>query len=65
MSKLFEGLERIEEAREQIRGASFMSGIFTGSPDFDLLLPPPESAAEKAIGAAYCKECTRAQPAAI
>ncbi len=59
MSKLFEGLERIEEAREQIRGASFMSGIFTGSPDFNLLLPPAESAEEKAIGAAYCKEIER------
>ncbi len=56
MTKLFEGLERIEEAREQIRGSSFMSGIFTGQPDFNLLLTPPESAAEKAIGAAYCKE---------
>ena len=56
MTKLFEGLERIEEAREQIRGASFMSGLFTGRPDFDLLLPPPESDEERAIGAAYCKE---------
>ena len=56
MSKLFEGLERIEEAREQIKGASFMSGVFTGRPDFDLLFPPAESVEEKAIGAAYCKE---------
>lgn len=55
MAKLFEGLERIEEAREQIKGASFMSGIFTGRPDFDLLLPPPEPPEEKELGLAYCQ----------
>ena len=56
MSKLFEGLERIEEAREQIKGASFMSGLFIGRPEFDLLLPPPEPAEEKAQGEAYCRK---------
>ena len=56
MTKLFEGLERIEEAREQIKGASFMSGLFIGKPDFDLLLPAPESAEEKALGEAYCQK---------
>ncbi len=56
MPKLFEGLERIEAAREHLKGASFMSGLFIGRPDFDLLLPEPESAEEKAIGEAYCLE---------
>ncbi len=56
MSKLFEGLERIEEAREHLKGASFMSGLFIGRPDFDLLIPEPEPAAEKAEGEAYCKK---------
>lgn len=56
MTKLFEGLERLEEAREQIRGASFMSGIFTGRPEFDLLLPPPEPAEEREAGLAYCRK---------
>jgi len=56
MSKLFEGLERIEAAREHLKGASFMSGLFVGRPDFDLLLPEPEPAEEKAIGEAYCRE---------
>jgi len=56
MSKLFEGLERIEAAREHLKGASFMSGLFIGRPDFDLLLPEPEPAEEKAIGEAYCRE---------
>ena len=56
MSKLFEGLERIEAAREQIKGLSFMSGLFVGKPDFDLLLPPDEPDTEKAEGEAYCKQ---------
>ncbi len=56
MTRLFEGLERIEEARESIKGASFMSGLFVGKPDFDLLLPEPESAEEKAAGEEYCQK---------
>lgn len=56
MSKLFEGLERIEEAREHLKGASFMSGLFIGRPNFDLLLPEPEPASEKAEGDAYCQK---------
>ncbi|MFC1748472.1 acyl-CoA dehydrogenase family protein [Pseudomonadota bacterium] len=56
MSKLFEGLERIEEAREQIKGASFLSGLFLGNPQFDLLLVPSEPSEEKAQGEAYCKQ---------
>ena len=56
MSKLFEGLERIEEAREHLKGASFMSGLFIGRPDFDLLLPEPEPPEEKALGEEYCRK---------
>ena len=56
MSKLFEGLERIEEAREHLKGASFMSGLFIGRPDFNLLLPEPEPPAEKAEGEVYCQK---------
>lgn len=53
MAKLFEGLERIEAAREQIRGASFLAGLYLGRPDFELLLSPPEAAADKAAGEAF------------
>src|SRR5881296_3237818 len=56
MSKLFKGLERIEEARERISGVSFMAGLFEGRPDFDLLLPPEEPAEERKVGEAYCKK---------
>ncbi len=48
MSDLFKGLERIEEARERLAGASFMTGLYEGRPDFDLLLPPEEPAEERA-----------------
>ena len=53
MSHLFNGLERLEEARERIAGASFMAGLYEGRPDFDLLLPPEEPAEERAAGEAY------------
>jgi hypothetical protein len=56
MSKLFKGLERIEEARERITGVSFMAGVFEGKPNFDLLLPPEEPAEERRAGEAYCKK---------
>src|SRR5437016_272071 len=56
MSKLFKGLERIEEARERITGVSFMAGVFEGNPDFDLLLPPEEPAEDRRAGEAYCKK---------
>jgi len=55
MSHLFKGLERLEEAREHLAGASFMAGLYEGRPDFDLLLPPDEPAEERAAGEAYCK----------
>jgi len=55
MSHLFKGLERLEEAREHIAGASFMAGLYEGSPDFDLLLPPEEPPEERAAGEAYCR----------
>jgi len=56
MGKLFEGLEQIEAVREQLTGASFMSGLFLGRPDFELLLPPDEPPEEKAEGLAYCNK---------
>ena len=56
MAELFKGLERIEEARERLTGLSFMAGVFVGRPDFNLLLPPPESSEEKALGEAYCRK---------
>ena len=55
MAELFKGLERIEEARERLTGASFMAGVFLGRPDFALLLPPPEPPEERAAGEAYCR----------
>jgi alkylation response protein AidB-like acyl-CoA dehydrogenase len=55
MSDLFKGLERLEEARERLAGASFMAGLYEGRPDFDLLLPPDEPAEERAVGETYCK----------
>lgn len=56
MSQLFKGMERIEEAREQLAGESFMAGLFMGNPDFNLLFPPDEPAEEKAIGEDYCRK---------
>jgi len=56
MTELFKGLKQIESAREQLRGASFMEGLYLGKPDFELLLPTPEPAEEKAEGEAYCRK---------
>ena len=56
MSRLFKGLERIEEARERFVGPSFMAGLYDGRPDFDLLLPPPEPPEERAAGEAFCRQ---------
>ncbi len=56
MSRLFKGMERIEEARERITGPSFMAGLFVGKPDFALLLPPEEPPGEREITSAYCKK---------
>lgn len=56
MAELFKGLERIEEARERLTGASFMAGVFVGRPDFALLLPPPEPPEERAAGEAFCRK---------
>lgn len=56
MTKLFEGLERIEAAREQIKGTSFLAGLYLGRPEFDQLLPPPEEEADKASGEAFYQQ---------
>ena len=48
MTQLFKGLERIEEARERLTGDSFMAGLYTGEPDFSLLVTPDESAEQTA-----------------
>src|SRR2546430_10923156 len=56
MAELFKGLERIEEARERLTGASFMEGVFVGRPDFALLLPPPEPPDERTAGEAFCRK---------
>ncbi|TPW15887.1 MAG: putative acyl-CoA dehydrogenase, partial [Halothiobacillaceae bacterium] len=56
MSTLFKGLEQIEAARENIKGLSFMAGLFLGRPDFNVLFPPSESAAERAEGEAFCRQ---------
>jgi alkylation response protein AidB-like acyl-CoA dehydrogenase len=55
MADLFQGLERLEEARERL-GKSFMAGVFVGRPDFSLLLTPSESPEELAKGQAYCRK---------
>jgi alkylation response protein AidB-like acyl-CoA dehydrogenase len=55
MSKLLKGLERIEEARVRITGASFMAGLFEGKPNFELLCLPEESPEERSAGEAYCR----------
>lgn len=49
MANLFKGLERIEAAREQISGQSFMTDLFAGKPDFSLLLTPEETPEDKAV----------------
>src|SRR5437870_833399 len=56
MAELFKGLERVEEARERLTGASFMEGVFVGRPDFALLLPPPEPPDERTAGEAFCRK---------
>jgi len=56
MSTLFKGMERLEEAREQMRGESFMAGLFMGNPDFNLLFPLEEPAGDKEIGEEYCQK---------
>jgi hypothetical protein len=56
MSQLFKGMERIEEAREQMAGESFMAGLFMGNPNFNLLFPPEEPVEDKEIGEEYCKK---------
>jgi alkylation response protein AidB-like acyl-CoA dehydrogenase len=56
MSRLFKGLERIEEARERFMGPSFMAGLYDGRPEFDLLMPPPEPPEERAAGEAFCRQ---------
>src|SRR5438128_2071312 len=56
MAELFKGLERIEEARERLTGASFMAGLFVGQPDFALLLPPPEPPDERTAGEDFCRK---------
>ena len=49
-------MERIEEAREQMAGESFMAGLFMGNPDFNLLFPPEEPVEDKEIGEEYCQK---------
>src|SRR6266496_1117106 len=56
MTEIFHGVERIEEARERLTGPSFMAGVYVGRPEFNLLLPSPESPEEVAIGEAYCRK---------
>jgi hypothetical protein len=56
MSQLFKGMERMEEAREQMAGESFMAGLFMGNPNFNLLFPPEEPVEDKEIGEEYCKK---------
>src|SRR5438094_7635433 len=56
MAELFKGLERIEEARERLTGASFMAGLFVGQTDFALLVPPPEPPDERTAGEAFCRK---------
>ncbi len=56
MSKLFQGLEQIEQARERFTGVSFMAGLLEGKPNLDLLLPPEEPSEEKDAGEAFCKK---------
>jgi alkylation response protein AidB-like acyl-CoA dehydrogenase len=48
VTQLFKGLERIEEARERLVGDSFMASLFTGEPNFSLLVTAEESAEQKA-----------------
>ena len=53
MSELFKGLERIEEAREQLAGHSFMSGLYAGEPDFSLLHTSDESPEQRVAWEAF------------
>src|SRR5438445_13315534 len=54
--KLLEGIKAVEAAREEMRGPSFMAGLFAGEPDFGLLLPYPDQGADdRLIGTEYCQ----------
>jgi alkylation response protein AidB-like acyl-CoA dehydrogenase len=53
VTQLFKGLERIEEAREQVTGASFMAGLYAGQPDFPLLDIPDESVEQQTAWEAF------------
>ena len=53
MSRLFKGLERIEEARERLAGDSFMTGLYAGEPNFSFLLTPDESSEQIAAWEAF------------
>lgn len=55
MAELFRGIKQLEQAREEVRGASFMSGLYQGNPDFDLLFMPSEPEQERLEGEAYCR----------
>jgi alkylation response protein AidB-like acyl-CoA dehydrogenase len=55
MSELLKGFERLEEARERITGASFMSSLYDGRPEFELLLLPEEPQEERETGEAYLR----------
>src|SRR5919202_5034168 len=53
-TRVLQGLKEVEAAREEMRYASFVTGLFAGEPRFDLVAPfpvqPPE---DKAIGDAF------------
>jgi hypothetical protein len=53
VTQLFKGLERIEEARERLAGASFMRGLYDGRPDFSLLDTPDESIEQQTAWEAF------------
>ncbi|HET7909710.1 MAG TPA: acyl-CoA dehydrogenase family protein, partial [Nitrospira sp.] len=53
MTHIFKGLERIEEARERLAGASFMAGLYDGRPDCSLLDTPDESVEQRRAWEAF------------
>jgi hypothetical protein len=53
--ELLKGFERLQEARARMTGASFMSGLYEGRPDFELLVPLEEPQEEREAGEAYCR----------
>lgn len=54
MSQIFKGMEALEASRVGLTGESFMAGLFSGKPHFELLILPEEPKEDLQLGEEYC-----------